>query len=80
MQVLIERNLPYVKNLKKSNPGLLWKIENEQKEIIELIDKNYGNSKELNKPLDYHFIFGYYAESKFLFTKNESEEIINVNE
>lgn len=80
MKTLIERSLPYVKSLRKTSPGLLWKFENEQQEIIGQLNEHYLNSKELNKPLDYHFIFGYYAETQFLFTKNESEEMTDANE
>lgn len=80
MQTLIEKNQPYIKNLKQSNYGLYIKFEKEQKEIIGLLNEHYIDSKELNKPLDYYFIFGYYAETQFLFTKNESEEMTDANE
>ncbi|MHC5269686.1 type I-C CRISPR-associated protein Cas8c/Csd1 [Enterococcus sp. LJL98] len=80
MQVLIDRNQPYVKKMKQANYGLFRKLEKEQQEIIGQLNEHYLSSKELNKPLDYHFIFGYYAETQFLFTKNESEEMTDANE
>lgn len=73
MQILIERNLPYLKNLSQSNYGLFVKFEKEKNEIISLLYKHYGHLDELNEPLEYHFIFGYYTEMNYLFTKNESE-------
>lgn len=74
MQILMERNLPYLKNLSQSNYGLFVKFEKEKSEIISLLYKYYGDLGELNESLEYHFIFGYYAEINYLFKKNESEE------
>lgn len=83
MQILFERIKPYEKRLGQSNYGLLVKIKKEEKEVIQLIHENYMDKKELNQPLDYHFIFGYYAQIQYLFTKSdkkESEEITNDHE
>ena len=30
--------------------------------------------KDINDPLDYQFIFGYYAEKQFFYTKQEKNE------
>ena len=83
MQTLIEKTKSYEKALKNASPGLLNKLDKEKQEIINLLNDNYLDSVDINKALDYHFIFGYYAETQFLFTKtekNESEELENVNE
>ena len=56
------------------NYGLFVKFEKEKSEIISLLYKYYGDLGELNESLEYHFIFGYYAEINYLFKKNESEE------
>lgn len=74
MQILFERIKPYEKRLGQSNYGLLVKIQKEEKEVIQLLHENYLDKKELNQPLDYHFIFGYYAQMQYLFTKNEKKE------
>ncbi|GBD61594.1 type I-C CRISPR-associated protein Cas8c/Csd1 [Tetragenococcus halophilus] len=83
MQTLIDKTKSYEKALQNTYPGLLFKLNNEKQEIISLLNDNYLDSADLNKSLDYHFIFGYYAENQFLYTKtekNESEEVKNVNE
>ncbi|GEQ49200.1 type I-C CRISPR-associated protein Cas8c/Csd1 [Tetragenococcus koreensis] len=80
MQTLIEKTKSYEKALRSANPGLLFKLNKEKQEIINILNDHYLNSADINKALDFHFIFGYYAETQFLFTKTESEEVENVNE
>ncbi|AOF48334.1 type I-C CRISPR-associated protein Cas8c/Csd1 [Tetragenococcus halophilus] len=83
MQTLIEKTKNYEKTLKSNSWGLFLKLDQEKQEIINLLNDYHLDSADLNKPLDYHFIFGYYAETQFLFTKtekSESEELENVNE
>jgi len=83
MQTLMDKTKSYEKNLRSTKPGLLIKLEREKQEIINDIGKYYLDSQEANKPLDYHFIFGFYAEQQFLYTKStkiESEELVDVNE
>lgn len=76
MQILLEKTKYYERTLMQSKPGLKVKLEKEKEEVINAISTNYLDSKELNRSLDYHFIFGYYAEEKFIYSKtiNESEE------
>lgn len=74
MQTLLTKTQYYEQTLLNSNYGLAQKLRKEKDKIITAIHDNYLNSKELNQPLDYHFIFGYYAENNYIFTKNESED------
>jgi len=83
MQTLIEKTKNYEKTLRRDRWRLFLKLDKEKQEIINLLNDYHLDSADLNKPLDYHFIFGYYAETQFLFTKtekSESEELENVNE
>lgn len=63
---------PYEEVLKLNRPGIWHKLEKERKEIIQLLTPLYGN-KEFTQPLDYKFIFGYYAEKQFYYTKQVKE-------
>ena len=74
MQTLLTKTQYYEQTLLNSNYGLAQKLLKEKDKIITGIHDNYLNSKELNQPLDYHFIFGYYAEKNYIFTKHESED------
>lgn len=61
--------------LKTNEAGYWRKLENEMQEIVQLLSP-IMNDKSVNQPLDYKFIFGYYAEKKYYYTKQvkESEE------
>lgn len=61
--------------LKTNEAGYWRKLENEMQEIVQLLSPIMMD-KSVNQPLDYKFIFGYYAEKKFYYTKQvkESEE------
>ena len=61
--------------LKTNETGYWMKLDNELKEIIQLLSPIMMD-KSVNQPLDYKFIFGYYAEKKYYYTKQgkESEE------
>lgn len=63
---------PYEEVLKLNRPGIWHKLEKERKEIIKLLTPLYAN-KEFTQPLDYKFIFGYYAEKQFYYTKQTKE-------
>ena len=63
---------PYEEVLKLNRPGIWHKLEKERKEIIRLLTPLYAN-KEFTQPLDYKFIFGYYAEKQFYYTKQTKE-------
>lgn len=77
MQTLLEKTQYYEQTLSNSHYGLAQKLKKEKEKIITAIHDHYLDSKELNQPLDYHFIFGYYAETNYIFTKHESEETQN---
>lgn len=63
---------PYEEVLKLNRPGIWHKLEKERKGIIQLLTPLYAN-KEFTQPLDYKFIFGYYAEKQFYYTKQTKE-------
>lgn len=67
---------PYEEVLKLNRPGIWHKLEKEREEIVELLSPAFS-TKEFTEPLEYKFIFGYYAEKKYYYTrtvKTESEE------
>ena len=66
---------PYEETLKLNKPGIWHKLEKEREEIIRLLTPLFGDA-DFTQPLDYKFIFGYYAEKKYYYTKQgkESEE------
>lgn len=66
---------PYEEVLKLNRPGIWHKLEKEREEIIRLLSPIYTRN-DFTQALDYKFIFGYYAEKRFYYTKQvkESEE------
>ncbi len=66
---------PYEETLKLNCPGIFNKLNKERREVIELLSPKFME-KDFNQPLDYKFIFGYYAEKKYFYTKQvkKSEE------
>jgi CRISPR-associated protein Csd1 len=72
MQTLEEKIKPYERRLMTSNPGIHFKIQKEKQEIITMLDQ-YSDKKDANKRLGYQFIYGYYSENKFIYTKQEEE-------
>lgn len=72
MQTLEEKIKPYEQKLQNSHPGLATKIQKEKREIITLLDE-HSTEKDANKRLTYQFIYGYYSEIKFIYTKKEEE-------
>lgn len=70
MQRLEEKTKPYEKKLQMNElkKGLYLKIIKEKQNIINAIYEN-SNINDVNKPLSYQFIFGYYAELNYIFTK-----------
>lgn len=75
MQVLEEKVKPYEQKLSISNPGINVKIQKEKREIITMLDE-YTKESDVNKRLTYQFIYGYYSETKFIYSKKE-EEVVN---
>ncbi|MDD7363374.1 MAG: type I-C CRISPR-associated protein Cas8c/Csd1 [Firmicutes bacterium] len=73
------RNLikPYEKKLKldESKRGIYYKLIRDIEEVTNLLHEQYDiQSSEVNRPLDYGFIFGYEGQMRDIFTKKESEE------
>ncbi|MGT2910825.1 type I-C CRISPR-associated protein Cas8c/Csd1 [Streptococcus cameli] len=75
MESLTNKIKPYEEVLKLQHKGIWHKLEKEREEVIALLAP-LMETKEFNSSLDYRFIFGYYAEKQFFYTKQikESEE------
>lgn len=76
MMNLTNKIKPYEETVKLNAHGIFNKLDKERAEIIRLLNP-LMRKKDINDPLDYQFIFGYYAEKQFFYTKqekNESEE------
>ena len=76
MMNLTNKIKPYEETVKLNAHGIFHKLDKERAEIVQLLSPLMGK-KDINDPLDYQFIFGYYAEKQFFYTKqekNESEE------
>ena len=76
MMNLANKIKPYEEAVKLNAHGIFHKLDKERAEIIQLLSPLMAK-KDINDPLDYQFIFGYYAEKQFFYTKqekNESEE------
>ena len=78
MRTLFDKTLPYAQRLQNSNrKGIFFKLEKERQVIIEGLSR-YQETEAINLPLDFTFIFGYYAEKKYIITRNS--EIKNKEE
>ena len=76
MENLFNKTQIYRDDVKQNNPGIFWKLEKSREEVMQKLAQ-YMESEKFNSPLDYRFIFGYYAEKQSYYTKqlkNESEE------
>ena len=61
-RTLFDKTLPYAQRLQNSNhKGIFFKLEKERQIIIEGLSR-YQETEAINLPLDFTFIFGYYAE------------------
>lgn len=71
----LELSTKYCVEYMKSNGlgGLFKKIEEAKGEILELLDSDKNRADKINTQLDSDFIFGYYAQKKEFFTKEEKE-------
>lgn len=76
MENLFNKIRPYEDILKFNRRGIWWKLEQEKVEIIARLD-THREKVDFNSPLDYRFVFGYYAEKNFFYTKqvNNGNEI-----
>lgn len=63
LQLLLNTTSVALLNLMESDYDTFIKLELEKQEIIQLLAKHYLSSGELNKPLDYLFIWGYYSRT-----------------
>ncbi|MFD2829994.1 type I-C CRISPR-associated protein Cas8c/Csd1 [Corticicoccus populi] len=74
MQQLEGKVKSYEKKLKNSadKRGVFYKLDRERQEIIKNIHDNTEET-HLNSALSYQFIFGYYAEMDFIFSKKEKD-------
>ncbi|EMC29745.1 type I-C CRISPR-associated protein Cas8c/Csd1 [Streptococcus mutans] len=76
MMNLTNKIKPYEEAVRLNAYGIFHKLDKERAEIVQLLSPLMAK-KDINDPLDYQFIFGYYAEKQFFYTKqekNESEE------
>ncbi|TDM04008.1 type I-C CRISPR-associated protein Cas8c/Csd1 [Macrococcus carouselicus] len=67
MQTLESKLKSYEKKLNQTKPGIYHTLIKEKNEIINMLHDS--SSEDLNSQLNYEFIFGYYAEIKYIFTK-----------
>lgn len=71
LMMLLENKIkPYEETLKLNSRGPWSKLNKEKEEIMQLLTPLL-ETESMEKPLDYQFIFGYYAEKKFYYTKQE---------
>ncbi|WP_161978622.1 type I-C CRISPR-associated protein Cas8c/Csd1 [Streptococcus sp. S784/96/1] len=69
LMMLLENKIkPYEETLKLNNHGSWSKLNKEKEEIMMFLNLLI-DSEGMEKPLDYRFMFGYYAEKKFYYTK-----------
>ncbi|MGT2844368.1 type I-C CRISPR-associated protein Cas8c/Csd1 [Streptococcus hongkongensis] len=71
LMMLLENKIkPYEETLKLNSKGSWSKLNKEKEEIMQLLTP-FLETESIEKPLDYRFMFGYYAEKKFYYTKQE---------
>ncbi|WP_105206805.1 type I-C CRISPR-associated protein Cas8c/Csd1 [Streptococcus suis] len=73
MMNLTNKIKPYEEAVKLNSPGIFKKLDKEREEIMELLGP-LMQERGINDPLDYRFIFGYYAEKQYFYTKQEKTE------
>ena len=73
MMNLTNKIKPYEEAVKLNSPGIFNKLEKEREEIMVLLG-HLMQERGINDPLDYRFIFGYYAEKQYFYTKQEKIE------
>ncbi|MGT2933101.1 type I-C CRISPR-associated protein Cas8c/Csd1 [Streptococcus catagoni] len=72
LMMLLENKIkPYEETLKLNSRGSWSKLNKEKEEIMQLLTPLL-ETESIEKPLDYRFMFGYYAEKKFYYTKQET--------
>ncbi|MGV3146136.1 type I-C CRISPR-associated protein Cas8c/Csd1 [Streptococcus parasuis] len=73
MMNLTKKTKPYEEAVKLNSPGIFKKLDKEREEIMDLLSP-LMQDRGINDPLDYRFIFGYYAEKQYFYTKQEKIE------
>ncbi|HFU4085303.1 TPA: type I-C CRISPR-associated protein Cas8c/Csd1 [Streptococcus suis] len=73
MMNLTNKIRPYEEAVKLNSPGIFKKLDKEREEIMALLSP-LMQDRGINDPLDYRFIFGYYAEKKYFYTKQKKTE------
>lgn len=73
MMNLTNKIKPYEETVRLNVYGIFHKLDKERAEIVQLLSPLMAK-KDINDPLDYQFIFGYYAEKQFFYTKQEKNE------
>ena len=73
MMNLTNKIKPYEEAVRLNAYGIFHKLDKERAEIVQLLSPQMAK-KDINDPLDYQFIFGYYAEKQFFYTKQEKNE------
>lgn len=73
MMNLTNKIRPYEEAVKLDSPGIFKKLDKERVEIMDSLSP-LMQDRGINDPLDYRFIFGYYAEKKYFYTKQEKSE------
>lgn len=73
MMNLTNKIRPYEEAVKLNSPGIFKKLDKEREEIMDSLSP-LMQDRGINDPLDYGFIFGYYAEKKYFYTKQEKSE------
>lgn len=73
MMNLTNKIRPYEEAVKLNSPGIFKKLDKERVEIMDSLSP-LMQDRGINDPLDYRFIFGYYAEKKYFYTKQEKSE------
>lgn len=73
MMNLTNKIKPYEEAVKLNSPGIFKKLDKEREEIMDLLSP-LMQARDINEPLDYRFIFGYYAEKQYCYTKQEKTE------
>ncbi|MGU7950066.1 type I-C CRISPR-associated protein Cas8c/Csd1 [Streptococcus suis] len=73
MMNLTNKIKPYEEAVKLNSPGIFKKLDKEREEIMDLLSP-LMQDRGINDPLDYRFIFGYYAEKQYFYTKQEKIE------
>lgn len=74
---------PYERKLQadEMKRGIYFKLKKDMTEVTNLLDDHYDfTNSEVNRPLDYGFIFGYEGQMRDIFTKKHQEDESAISE